>query len=207
MKSFKKYTVIASFVLAALSISGHARAQVFYIGVNGSAVYSWFDSPKFDNLVTSEGWGWDLGFFLRYGKRPYFQAGFDWVRSANDFTIGDPEEPLAAEKIKFHNFDFSLKVGYEILQTPMFKLKVHTGPFIGKSLMFSGETIEFLKDDFKNPQFGFIAGAGFQFTNLVVDFEYSYHFTDLFKPVAIDGETYELGSHLQLIALKVGFMF
>ncbi len=207
MKTHKKFLIIASFVFATFSLPDNAKAQIFYIGVNGGAVYSWFDSPKLDNIVTSEGWGWDLGFFLRYGKRPYFQAGFDWVRSANDFVIGDKDAPVFQEDIKFHNFDFSFKVGYEILQTPMFKLKVHTGPFIGKSLMFSGENIEFLKDDFKNPQLGIISGVGFQFTNFVADFEYSYHFTQLFNPVTIDGETFDLGSKLQLVTLKVGFMF
>ncbi len=207
MKAYKKFLIITSFVLSTLAVASNTQAQVFYIGVDGGAVYSWFDSPKFDNLVTSEGWGWDLGFFLRYGKRPYYQAGFDWVRSANDFIIGDPGEPWFEEQIKFHNFDFSIKVGYEIVQTPMLKLKVHAGPFIGKSLMFSGEDIEFNNADFKNPQLGIIGGIGFQFTNFVADFEYSYHFTELFKPVVIDDESFDLGSNLQLITLKVGFMF
>ncbi len=199
--------IISAFLLTASGFTEKAQAQVFYIGVNGSAVYSWFTSPKFGDLVSADGWGWDLGFFLRYGKRPYFQFGFDWVRSENDFVIGDGETTFFSEKLRFHNFDFSAKIGYNIIQTPMFKYKIHAGPFIGKSLMFSGKDIVFDNSDFRNPQFGIIAGTGIQFTNLIIDFEYSYHFTQLFKPVVIDGEEFELGSKLQLITLKVGFMF
>jgi hypothetical protein len=207
MKAIKKLFIIFSVFLISLVFSANARAQVFYIGVNGGAVNSWFDSPEFGNMVTSQGWGWDFGFFLRYGKRPYLQVGFDWVRSANDFKIAVEETVLLEEYIKFHNFDFSLKIGYNLLQKPMFKIKVHAGPFIGKSMMFSGENIWFYNSDFKNPQMGIIAGTGIQFTNFILDFEYSYHFTELFEPVVIDGISFNLGSKLQLITLKAGFMF
>ena len=77
MKAIKKLFIIFSVFLISLVFSANARAQVFYIGVNGGAVNSWFDSPEFGNMVTSQGWGWDFGFFLRYGKRPYLQVGFD----------------------------------------------------------------------------------------------------------------------------------
>ncbi|MCD6597215.1 MAG: hypothetical protein J7L04_05980 [Bacteroidales bacterium] len=208
MKAIKKIRILLFFFLTSLLFTGNAGAQVFYIGVNGGAVYSWFDSPELDDIVSSDGWGWDLGFFLRYGKRPYFQVGFDWVRSNNNFLIKVGETVLADENINLHNFDFSLKIGYNILQTPMFKIKVHTGPFIGRSLLFSGEDILFDNSDFKNPQWGIIAGTGFQFTNLIVDFEYSYHFTELFQPIPIDGfEHFEFGSKLQLVSVKIGFMF
>ncbi len=207
MKSPRKILITLAFFLALSGFTEKAKAQVFYIGVNGNAVYSWFSSPGLDNLVTSDGWGWDLGFFLRYGKRPYFQLGFDWVRSQNEFVISDGETIFFSENLKFHNFDFSLKVGYNIIQTPIFKYKIHAGPFIGKSLIFSGQDIVFENSDFNNPQLGVIAGTGIQFTNLIIDFEYSYHFTQLFNPVLIDGQEFELGSKLQLITLKVGFMF
>jgi len=169
-------------------------------------VYSWFTSPKIDNDLSSDGWGWNFGFFLRYGKRPYIQTGFDWSWSQNTIYMKDVDFSFQ-ETIRFNNFDFSIKVGYEIFQSPMFKVKVSTGPFIGTSMMFSGEYLYFSKDDFKNPQLGIVSGVGFQFTNLVVDFEYSHHFLDLFMPVEIDGQTYKLGSRLQMLMLKVGIMF
>jgi hypothetical protein len=208
MKAFKNKLVIIFFLLMSLFYANTAKAQVFYIGVNAGVVNSWFDSPDFGEMVSSNGWGWDLGFFLRYGKRPYFQAGFDWTRSANDFVVKVNDDYIIDEIVEFHNFDFSLKVGYNIIQTPMFKFKMHTGPFIGKSVMFSNDDKDlFSNDDFKNPQWGIIAGTGIQFTNFIVDLEYSYHFSELFKPLNLDGDKYNLGSKLNLLTLKVGFMF
>lgn len=212
MKTLKKYFIIATVMLVSVLAAKTSYSQVFYIGFNGSSVYSWFNSPKLENVITSDGWGWDLGFFLRYGRRPFVQIGLDWTRSANDVTVKFYDDELQEEQtyeetIKLNNFDFSVLVGYELLQTPMFKISVRGGPFIGKSLMFSGETFYFENSDFKNPQWGVTAGLGFQFTNLIFGIKYNYHFTELFKPVVIDNVKYKFGSKIQMISLNVGLMF
>lgn len=203
-----KLITLTVFLAAFLMGLGHqSQGQVFFIGVNGGAVYSWFNSPGIDNLVTSDGWGHNLGFFLRYGKRPYLQLGFDWTRTRNEIDLNTGDTPDISENVPFHIFDFSFKVGYEIIQLPMFKLKAQAGPFIGSSFLFSTDDFIVEKDEFRRPQYGVIAGIGFQFTNLVVDFEYTYHASDLFKPFEFGGQTYKLDSNLQLLTLKVGFMF
>ena len=212
MKSLRKYLIIAAVILTSVLTTKTSYSQVFYIGFNGSAVYSWFNSPKLENVITSDGWGWDLGFFLRYGKRPFVQVGLNWTRSVNKFAVKYyddelQEEQLFEENIKLNNFDFSLLIGYELLQTPMFKISVRGGPFIGRSLMFSGETLYFENRDFKNPQWGVTGGLGFQFTNLIFGINYNYHFTELFKPLEVDGTEYKFGSKIQMISLNVGLMF
>ena len=212
MKIRRKYLILSFILLLFVSKSQTSHAQVFYIGVEGGGVYSWFSSPDLENVITSDGWGAEFGFFIRYGKRPFIKAGFDWTRSENDVIITYYDENIGGEtqyreNIKLNNFDFSLKIGYELLQTPMFKISIHGGPFLGKSLMFSGENLDFDNEDFKNPQFGINGGMGFQFTNLIFGLEYNYHFTDLFVPLNIDGREYKLGSKLQMIFLRVGLMF
>ena len=210
MNALKKYLIITFIGLSSLLYANQAQGQLFYLGVEGGAVYSWFDSPKFDNIVTSSGWGWNMGFFARYGKKTYIQLGFDWTSSQNDFRVdfsGLSADTVLAEDIKFHNFDFSIKFGWNFIYTPMFKVRAHGGPFIGKSFLFSGNIFDFETSDFKSPQWGAIGGLGFQFMNFIAEVEYSYHFTDLFSPVELDGEIFEFGSNLQLITIKVGFMF
>ncbi len=206
---FRKYSVIAAFLLLSLVSANNSNAQFLYLGLNGGGVASWFKSPKIENVVFSSGWGWNMGFFIRYGKKPFLQFGFDWTRSINDFTIKEAEEDGSDfnEDIKFHEFDFSMKLGYNILDLPMFKVQVNAGPFIGRSLFFSTDNIIFEKSDFKNPQFGVIAGAGIQFTNFIAGFDYTYHFSDFFSPVDVGGETLKLGAHIQFFMIKVGFMF
>jgi hypothetical protein len=183
------------------------KAQVFYIGVNGGAVYTWFNSPGIDNIITANGWGHDLGFFLRYGKRPYFQVGLDWIRTKNQVTLETGIQEERREDIPFHIFDFSFKVGYEFVQLPMFKLKAHAGPFIGRSFLLSKDDFYVETSDFNNPQYGVIAGIGFQFTNFVLDLEYTYHIDDLWEPLDVYGTEFRFKSNLQLLSLKVGFMF
>jgi hypothetical protein len=204
MRSLKKHIIILIIMLFA----GSANAQLFWIGATGGATYSWFSSPKVDNVITSDGWGWDFGIFARYGKRPFLQVGANWTWSLNTIYVDDDEDNIHFQNdIKFNNFNFSTKVGYELFQSPMFKVKAQAGPFIGKSMLFSSENIYFTNDDFVGPQFGIDAGAGFQLMNLVVDFEYRYHFTNLFHPINADGVPVDMGSKLQMITLKVGIMF
>lgn len=112
-----------------------------------------------------------------------------------------------SENIRAQSFDFSLKIGYNIVQTPIFKYQIHAGPFIGRSRIFSGEGIVFESSDLNNSQGGFIAGTGIQFTNLIIDFEYTFRFTQLFNKLIVDGQTVDLQAKPQLIALKAGFMF
>ena len=208
MMNIKKHIGVLLLAISLLVMAKVGQSQVFYIGFNTGSAYSWFNSPKFDNAITSHGYGLDLGFYFRYGKRPYYQVGFDWTRSQNNFIFEIKEADFKIEdKVPFNNFDFSFKIGYEIVQTPMFKWKTHAGPFIGRSLLFTSNEFDFDNSDFKNPQYGIIAGTGIQFTNLVIEIEYSYHISGLLKPVDVDGYTVEFGSNLQLITLKVGFQF
>ena len=209
MKTYKKQLIITAFMLVFLAFTNRAGAQYLYLGMNGSAVASWFNTPNTDNLVVSNGWGWNLGAFVRYGKRPYIKAGFDWTRSINDFTIKYADEGNDfTDRIKFHEFDFTLKVGYNLLDLPMFKIDVSAGPFIGRSLFFSTDNIYFDENDFRNPQYGFTVGAGIQLTNFIAGIDYVYHITDMFTPIDLgEGESLNLGAHLQLLMVKVGFMF
>jgi hypothetical protein len=212
MSSLKKITVLAALLFLSVFSSVNSKAQGFYLGFESNAVYSWFNSPDIEDLVASDGWGWNLGFFMRYGKRPFIQLGLNWTRSVNDFSVvyyneEILDEDIYTEDIKLNNFDFSVKAGYELLHTPMFRIDVHGGPFIGRSLMFSGESILFDNDSFKRPQLGINGGLGFQFTNFIFGLDYNYHFTELFNPIDINGQSYNLGAKLQMIQLKLGLMF
>jgi len=210
-----KAAIILVVLMMAFQIEG--KTQVFYVGFNAGANYSWFESPTINYYVpeldtyvplsfSSAGYGWNAGFFLRYGKRPYFQLGFDWSRANNDFNFSAFDTTLS-EKAAFHNFDFSVKVGYEIVQKPYFKWSLLGGPFIGRSLFFNSSLFQFSNSDFKNPQFGVIGGTCFQVTNFNLAIEYSYHFTDLFSTIKENGNTYDLSSNLQMITVKVGMQF
>jgi hypothetical protein len=206
MKTKVRHIYFASIVVLLLTGSLETRGQVFWLGLNGGATYSWFTSPKADNLVTGDGLGWNLGFFARYGKRPFYQLGFHWTRAATDMKYFLTETLVIEDQVPFHNFDLVAKVGYEVIRKPIFKWHVNGGPFLGTSLLFSTNTFEIERDDMRNPQLGLSAGTGIQFMNFILDLDYQYHLTELF----VGDETdlgIEFGSHLQHITLKVGFIF
>jgi hypothetical protein len=214
MIRIKKITIYIAFILIGFSFTGRVQSQIMWIGVDGSSVYSWFSSPKLDELtgekdiITYSGWGWNIGPFIRYGRRPFVFLKASWTRTYSELVIDDPgDEVYFSEDIKLDNFNFTTKIGYELLQLPMFKIDAHAGLFIGKAMLFSGESIYFDTGDFERPQWGMTTGIGFQFTNLVFGLDYNYHFSQLFKPIELDGQNYEVGSKLQTVSFKVGVMF
>ena len=208
MKKYYLYRLVLGTLFFLAMAIPEGKTQFFYLGLNGGANYAWFEAPKLSNVISASGYGWNMGFFLRYGKTPYLQAGFDWTRSNNTFVFEVPDAGIRIEdKVPFHNFDFSLKIGYEIIQKPYFKWSLLGGPFIGRSLLFNSNEFEFENTDFKNPQYGVIAGTAFQITNFIFSVEYSNHLSGLFKPVELDGYTFDFGSKLQLITAKLGMQF
>jgi len=174
-----------------------------YIGLNTGMVSNEIYSLDHDNSFRSEGWGYNLGFYLRYGKRPFYQAGIDWTRSNNKTSFFNGSEITNGE-VPFHNFDFSFKLGYEIVQRPVFKWTASVGPFLGKSRLKSTDVFTFDQENFNGPQYGFVAGTGIKVTNMVFDVEYSYHFSQLFSNgyAGIDPD-----AHIESVAVKFGFMF
>lgn len=180
-----------------------SSAQTMYVGLNTGVVNNGIYSLDQANSFKSEGWGYNLGFYLRYGKRPFYQAGLDWTRSSNQTTFTNGSETTNGQ-VPFHNFDLSLKLGYEIIQKPVFKWKAALGPFIGKSTLKSTDVFTFQGDNFHSPQYGFVAGTGIKITNMVFDLEYAYHFSKLFTG---GYEGIDPDAHVETFAIKFGFMF
>ena len=206
MKSLRRIFIVAIITLSATFIAKTSSAQLFWIGGNGGIHYSWFNSPGADNILVSKGFGYDLGFFLRYGKKPFYQIDFRWIRANNHLVDNEIPGFTVEGDVPFHQFEIPIRVGYPIIYRPIFKWHVNVGPFISTTFLFSSNIFEIERNDMKNPQFGLIGGTGIQFMNFIVDLDYSYHLTELFK-----GDKEDLGldfnSHLQIVGIKVGFQF
>jgi hypothetical protein len=200
--------IIAAILLMMLFLTSgkEARSQVFWIGLNGGATHSWFSSPKANDLVVGKGWGWNLGFFVRYGKRPFYQAGIYWTRAEIDMKYHYNPHIVFEDDVPFDNFDIIVKAGYEIIHKPMFKWHINAGPFIGSSLLFSTNTFDIEIDDMRNPQFGINTGTGIQIMNLIIDVDIQHHLTELFLGDEVDLGV-EFGSHMNHVTMKVGFIF
>lgn len=206
MKTKKQFTYIIIFLFFVFIGINKTQGQVFWLGFNGGAAYSWFNSPKADNLVTADGYGWNLGFFAKYGKRPFYKLGLYWTRNQTDMKYHLNEDQVIEGNVPFHNFDLHIKAGYELIHKPKFKWHVNAGPFIGRTFLFTTNVFEIEKDDMHNPQWGFVGGTGIQYLNFIIDLDYQYHISELFKGDEEDLGI-DFGSHLQHLTLKIGFQF
>ena len=111
MKSIRKLIAIVAMGIALLLISKPYDAQMFWLGFNGGYQYSWFKSPQIGDSITGEGGGWNLGFFLKYGKRPFYMVEFRWMRAYN--TLADSYEIpgfTVTGDVPFHKFEMPVKV-------------------------------------------------------------------------------------------------
>ncbi len=206
MKQMKKLAVIAILGMLMTFPAKTARSQLFWLGFNGGLDVSWFTTPGIDNALVSAGAGYDLGFFLKYGKRPYYQVEFRWTRAINYIIYEYAPGDTVQGDVPFHQFEIPVWVGYNVVQRPMFKWHVNGGMSIGTVFLFSKNNFEFERNDFRNPQVALLAGTGIQFMNFIFDIDYSYHVNQLFK-----GDEEDLGvdfrSHLQMISVKFGLLF
>jgi hypothetical protein len=206
MKTSRKIAVTIILGMMLVFVSKSSQSQMFWLGFNGGYQYSWFKTPGFDYKVTGSGPGWNLGFFLKYGKRPFYMAEFRWMR-ANNFISYEVEPGSFIEgDVPFHKFEMPVKVGYNIIQKPIIKWHVNGGASIGTVFLFSENNFEFERRDMRNPQVAVIAGTGIQFMNFIIDFDYAYHLNQLFKGDERDLGV-DFGAHLQVISVKVGWVF
>jgi hypothetical protein len=194
-------------VFSALLISApESRGQFFWLGFQAGEGVSWFSSPGQDSTVLSEGAGTSLGFFVRYGTRPYYQVAFEWLISVNQMKFEVQPGSTRRDNVPFHDFKVPITVGYEIVHKPRFKWRVGGGAFIGTTAILSSNAFDFTQKDIRNPQFGVIGETGIQFLNFLVLVDYNYSLTRFFtENIQVYGPN--VRSHLQIFALKVGLQF
>jgi len=204
----KKLTLLNKILLLfGLVLAGaESQGQFFWLGFQAGEGISWFTNPGVDSISLSEGNGTSLGFFIRYGKRPYYQVAFEWLTTNNQVRIN--VEPGVTKKSNFpvHSFKVPITAGYEVVHRPKFKWRIGGGFFIGPTVPLSSNAFNFNKSDFKNPQFGVIGETGIQYFNFLILVDYNYSLTKLFNKNAGDYGM-NLDSHMQIFALKAGLQF
>jgi hypothetical protein len=191
-----------AFELTALCSQG----QFFWLGFQAGEGVSWFSDPGKGSVKLSEGAGTSLGFFARYGTRPYYQLACEWLISANQMKFEVTPGSAMHDNVPFHNFKVPFTAGYEIIHKPRFKWRVGGGLFIGTTVILSSNAFDFSQNDIRNPLFGVTGETGIQFMNFLVLVDYNYSLTRFF---AENASTYGINvrSHLQIFALKVGMQF
>jgi hypothetical protein len=206
MVQVKKILLMSLVFLTLELVSFSCSGQFFWLGFQAGEGVSWFSNPVQDSVKLSDGAGTSLGFFVRYGTRPYYQLAFEWLISTNQMKFEVKPGSAVHDNVPFHNFKVPATVGYEIIHKPRFKWRVGGGFFIGTTAILSSNAFEFTQNDIRNPQFGVIGETGIQYLNFLVLFDYNYSLTKFFAGGA-GSYGADVRSHLQIFALKVGMQF
>jgi len=176
-----------AFAIVATGLAGVALAQdsaegnrlVFnpQIGANATQ-YTNVD----DLLADTEGRvGWQVGLFVRYGKRFYFQPGVFYQQTSVDVTGPDDTE---FEDIKdahdVTSFWIPLEVGFDIISSDLVTLRANGG-VAGTFVTAVGDNdLGLTKDDFESFRAGGLLGAGVDIAIVSVDLSYELGFTNVF---------------------------
>src|SRR5512138_3194441 len=100
----RKILLISILLLLTGLSSLPCRGQFFWLGFQGGAGVTWFSRPGQDSSLLSAGAGASFGFFIRYGTRPYYQLGFEWLYSTNQMKFEVRPGASAHDNVPFHSF-------------------------------------------------------------------------------------------------------
>jgi hypothetical protein len=206
MKPARKIVLLQLLVIVLTFSTLSCRGQFLWLGFDVGGGTTWFSDDGYDTTRLTPGAGMSFGFFVRYGSRPYYQLGVEWLYSTNQMKFQVKPGSAQHDNVPFHNFRIPLTVGYEVVHLPRFKWRVGGGVFIGTATILSSNDFEFTRQDIRNPQYGLIGETGIQLFNFLVMIDYNYCLNRFFSS---DADTYgqNVRSHLQIFSLKVGMQF
>jgi len=198
----KKRILLFVFILALAAPA--AQAQYLSIGGQVGPNISGFNSPNLNNILTGRGVGYQMGFFVRFGYRLYYQLGFNWIRAETNIRIKLDTLIDLEDRVPLNNFDLTAKVGYQLVRQENFRWRVDTGPFMAWPVLFSTNVFQFEGDDLRRPQWGMQFGTGIDYKRFNFDIDYNLHISLLFKGESADlGSAF--GSRLHVLLFKLGY--
>lgn len=141
-------------------------------------------STDFDDIKTSSKNNFQIGAFLRIGKKFYLQPEVFYATSGGTLKL---EGTDLEENIKMKNICVPALIGYSIIHAKAFNLRVMAGPsanfIINKEVKADDLITEPLQDsNFKNIAWGFDLGAGVDVFFLTLDVRYEFGLNNIYSP-------------------------
>lgn len=162
------------------------------VGVN----YLWVgERPQGLDLTGAEK-GWQAGVDLRLGRRFYFQPGVYYVNTGTSIASIEDLKNIKTGKASF--IKIPVNVGYKLVNTGIFKLRIHGGGAASKILAVK-EGGDMSMADFNTWSYGANFGAGIDILLFSVDANYELGLTDLYAT--------QVGSKPSMLSLSVGLKF
>lgn len=147
------------------------------IGYNASKL-----STDFDTISESVKSNFQIGAFVRFGKKLYLQPEVFYATSGGTFKI---EGTTLKQEVKMKNISVPLLVGYKLINAKVINLRILGGPvanFIIDKTLDASDLVQYpLQDsDLKNTAWGFDLGAGVDVFFLSLDIRYEFGLNNLY---------------------------
>ncbi len=175
---------ITFFILGILAVGSFTTAQSFDVGIKGGYLYSDMNVHSIKEMKSKAKGGYLLGVFARVGgDKWFFQPELQYRARTADFEF---KEVVGGKvEIDCKTLDVPLQLGINLLNIPLVKISVHTGPVV--SLHLSEDTK--LKDipgiiddhvkDYKSVLWAGQLGVSVDIARFVLDFSYEKGFSDI----------------------------
>ncbi len=189
--------VLSASFAAAQSVTPNKLVINPQIGVNGSTL-----SGNPEGVKNEANVGWQIGGYLRYGKRFYIQPGIFWHYMSTE-TTSDVNDVKFDSKIS--TIQVPVCIGFNIVDSSALVFRA----FAGAAVSFVTSVDEnqyFEKDHINDTQWLGRIGVGLDFTMFTVDLGYDYGFSKFYTDEQIDGAA-EGPFHLDISDVKIQEFF
>jgi hypothetical protein len=161
-------------------------------------------STDFDDIKESAKSNFQIGAFLRFGKKLYLQPEIFYATSGGTLTR---ESSGLEENIKMKNLCVPLLVGLKLIDAKVFNVRVMAGPsanfIIDKEVKYD-DLIQYPLQDsnFKNVAWGMDVGAGVDVFFLSLDLRYEFGLTNIYIPDE-GGDSQKMSSNVFIVSLGI----
>jgi len=211
----KKYALFLC--LMTLATIGYSQIR---FGVKGGLLTSSLNQESFDfkdgNDVTrfklalqDANYGLNFGFLIRaeLGDHGFIQPEVNFRSNSVDFKLSDlgPQNSFSdVLKESYQYFDIPVMVGFRLGP-----LRLQGGPQGNFFLNSSSDLFDFKDYDqnFKDFTVGYVAGAGLDIWNLMIDLRYQGNFSKFGEHITFFGKQYQFDQSPAQFNLTVGWLF
>jgi hypothetical protein len=177
-----------------------ASAQWLQLGLQTGVHRSILAGVETVGLASLRGDGVLYGAFMRYGRRPFYQIGFQGFNGRADLVLieeNDNSSPTSSARSSMRGAEVNARFGYYALDSPAWKWRFGIGAYYGASNLLTEKPRLFSKADFRRPQWGLALGTGVDFTYFHLDVDYQWSVVSFFHTPAWPGR-------LNAFSLKLG---
>jgi hypothetical protein len=159
-------------------------------------------STDFDDIKESAKSNFQIGAFLRFGKKLYLQPEIFYATSGGTLKV---ESSGLEESIKMKNLCVPILIGFKLIDAKVFNLRVMAGPsanfIIDKEVKYDDLIQDPLQDsNFKNIAWGMDVGAGVDVLFLSLDLRYEFGLNNIYIPD--DGaDSQKMSSNVFIVSL------